>query len=673
VPGAFQDQYPAPDAKYVSPETDIMLRPGGLVDLGALSEDDLLDVRGSQSGLHSGRLVVADDGETILFDPDDSFHPGESVQVRLRPGLRTSFGSVPTTRFSFTVSQGRGVGPISGFSSLEEAPTAAHDSLPSGFPKLTRSVTGVTAPGRIFLSDIVFSDPGYASYLMIVDDDGNPLFYRRIGGLGLDFKVQPDGRATYFDTSTRRYYALDASFAVIDSFQCGNGYDTDLHELKLLPNGHALLMAYDPQIVDMSQVVTGGKSDATVIGLVVQELDREKRVVFQWRSWDHFEITDATASDFTASLIDYAHGNSIEVDTDGNLIISLRHMDEVTKISRRNGKVIWRLGGKHNEFAFSGDPIGFSHQHDARRLANGDLSLFDNGFYHAPPFSRAAEYRLDETRKTATLVWEYRPTPSLIAFAMGSAQRLPNGNTLIGWGTASTTVTEVNPAGEKVTELSFPRGVNSYRAFRFEWPPTLAAEIQVQPNVLRASSRSPWVTASIRVPNVRPDQVDASTVFLGGIAAAVDPSDDLHSTGSGPGDAFRLRFSRSDLVASLHPGANKLELRGRLATGVEFHGSAEITLVEQVGSQRVSLVGNRTGGQSPIVLFLSGAVGGEYEVSIFDVKGALVRRWSTRLAEDTPVRWQGDASSGRPVSSGVYFVRVEGGATRALAKVVIAR
>jgi len=320
-----------------------------------------------------------------------------------------------------------------------------------------------------------------------------------------------------------------------------------------------------------------------------------------------------------------------------------------------------------------GDPIGFSHQHDARRLSNGNLMLFDNGFYHDPPFSRVVEYRLDEARKTATLVWEYRPAPSIIAWAMGSAQRLPNGNTLIGWGSANPTVTEVNPAGEKVTEVTFPTGIVSYRAFRFDWPPVLAADVRLEPAAIPETSRIPWIHAWIRIPNVLPSQVDPATVLLGGIAAAVEPGDEVGSAGAGPGDALRLRFSRADLVTALRPGANRLELIGRLRTGVEFRGEAELAYMKRERSDRVSLVGNRTGGPAPIELYLSGGAAGDYEVAVFDVRGALVRTWTARLSEETPVRWTGDFAGGRPASSGVYFVRVERGTTRALAKVVIVR
>jgi hypothetical protein len=95
--------------------------------------------------------------------------------------------------------------------------------------------------------------------------------------------------------------------------------------------------------------------------------------------------------------------------------------------------------------------------------------LFDNGNFHSPQFSRAVEYKVDEENKTVTLVWQYRNTPDTYGVAMGYVDRLPNGNTLIGWGATNPSVTEVGPDGVKLFELSLPDNVVSYRAYRFVW------------------------------------------------------------------------------------------------------------------------------------------------------------------------------------------------------------
>jgi hypothetical protein len=149
-------------------------------------------------------------------------------------------------------------------------------------------------------------------------------------------------------------------------------------------------------------------------------------------------------------------------------MISSRHLNEITKINRTTGDIIWRMGGIHNQFTFVNDTIPFRYQHCIRRIANGNIILFDNGNFRTPLFSRALEYQLDEVNKVATLVWQYRKTPDIYGQSMGSVQRLRNGNTLICWGQINPNFTEVTPAGVIALQMSLPQGIYSYRVFRDE-------------------------------------------------------------------------------------------------------------------------------------------------------------------------------------------------------------
>jgi len=239
------------------------------------------------------------------------------------------------------------------------------------------------------------------------------------------------------------------------------------------------MVTYENLSVDMSKVITGGNPDANVIGTVFQEVDQNKNVVFQWRSIDHLPITDTDANPMSASF-DHVHGNAAELDTDGNYILSLAVSNEIIKVNRATGDVMWRFGGRQNQFTITGEhetnkPYYFSKQHDIQRLPNGNIFFYDNGISNKPsPSARAVEYKLDETNKTASLVWEWRHTPDLNSIAEGSAQRMPNGNTVIGWGVVRNTieraVTEVTPAGKTVFEMHFPSGITCYRAYKHDLP-----------------------------------------------------------------------------------------------------------------------------------------------------------------------------------------------------------
>ncbi len=262
---------------------------------------------------------------------------------------------------------------------------------------------------------------------------------------------------------------LDTDFNLIDSFQCGNGFEqaTDAHEFRIYPDGHLYIEADDVQTIDMSQVVFGGDTAAIVRGFTVQRLDADHNVVFQWRSWDYFPIADAVAQiNLTSHFIDLVHGNSIEEDADGNLIMSERHLCEITKINSTTGDFIWRMGGENNEFTFLNDNITppFYFQHYVRLLPNGHLILFDNNNYQIPQQSYAKEYSLDQVNHVATLVWSYaHPYTSgnpVFARAGGNAQRLSNGNTVICWGLIMPTAdnpnfTEVDSLGNIKFEFEY--------------------------------------------------------------------------------------------------------------------------------------------------------------------------------------------------------------------------
>jgi hypothetical protein len=501
LPAAAQDVarapqfvYPRPNSIHVPLASSIIIRPGPTLDPRSVSAT-IFTVRGSVSGLHAGRTVLGDDGRTVVFTPAQPFSPGERVSVALDGSLRTRNGEtisaysegftagVPASDAADAIRRVRELS--TGAASRASLPVIKERSslenlsaVPADFPTVTVINDDAPSAGDLFLDNFPFDQNiKYTPFIFTLDGAGKPRFVRTMPTRCLGFTMQPNGKMSYYFEKDGCFNLLDSTYTVVDTFRCGNGFATDLHEFQILPNGHVLMLSYDPERVDMSSVIQGGDSTATVMGIILQELDTSKTVVFQWSSWDHYEVTDATHEDLAAGLIDYAHSNSVELDNDGNLLLSSRHMDEITKIDHSTGDIIWRLGGKHNQFTFVNDSIGFSHQHDIRRIANGDITLFDNGNFHTPSFSRAVEYKLDEVAKTATLVWQFRHTPDLPSSAMGSVQRLANGNTVIGWGAVTPSATEVTPDGKTVFEVSLPDGIFSYRALRFEAPAPAAVPL----------------------------------------------------------------------------------------------------------------------------------------------------------------------------------------------------
>ncbi|MFA6469907.1 MAG: aryl-sulfate sulfotransferase [Bacteroidota bacterium] len=484
---------PIPNSLYNSTQTTIILRSAERVDRHTVTTD-AIRVTGSISGIHAGTFFLSDDDHTLLFQPKQLFKPSETVSVSLNSTVRTMNGvSVEPKEFVFTISaqteefQHPWIENEKG--ELVPAPKlyddeniakngiAFGDSLPTDFPVITVSEPNNPDEGKIFIANKpAVSNTTYGNYILIADNSGNILKYKKFTQAESNFKVLPNGMLAFSENS--RHIVTDTALTLIDTFKCGNGYTADSHDFLLLPNGHSLLLAYDSQPVDMSLIVPGGNPNATVIGTIIQELDASKNVVFQWRSWDYLPITSSYIN-LTTKTVDYSHGNALEIDRDGNIYIVLRHTSNVVKINRLTGNIMWILGGKQNDFTFINEhefnsPNYFSYPHNMSILPNGNITLFDNGDQHTPMYSRGVEYALDEKAKTVTMVWEYRHTPDIYTASGGSVQRLPNGNTIVGWSRGGSTngmpvFTEVRPDSTIALEVFFPPGQFSYRSYKYPW------------------------------------------------------------------------------------------------------------------------------------------------------------------------------------------------------------
>ncbi|MBN2174817.1 MAG: Ig-like domain-containing protein [Bacteroidales bacterium] len=491
---------PKPGSEFVNPANSIAVRQGDAFNRQALSNEYFI-VRGSLSGNVQGKVKLSSDGQTIIFNPVNPFKYGEQIFVEIKEGLKTISGKeLAGLKFDFTIQpvdntqmlidfyQTEYEQEISMIESQNSAgsqmanPVKISNNYPEDFPAPYITEMDNPTEGYIFCTLRVSQSPTYKHYIAILDKYGVPVYYRKAQNVPNDLKVIPEDNLAFCnfnnaDVPSNAYYVMDQWFDVIDTLKMGNGYYVDQHDMLVLESGDRIMMAYDPQLIDMSQIVPGGDPNATVIGFIVQRLDSEDNVTFQWRSWDYFEITDATDLDLTSDRIDYVHGNAFDLDDNQTtLLMSCRTMDEITKIDLATGDIIWRLGlhAINNEFTFIDDTIGFCRQHDIRVLPNGNITLYDNGNCHNPAFSQSWEYALDIVNMTATPVWNYIRDPFVYGSATGSSRRHNDGNTLICWGfTNPIGMTEVRPDGSTTWELNVVENGVNYRAVKSTWETTL--------------------------------------------------------------------------------------------------------------------------------------------------------------------------------------------------------
>ncbi|MFL2983350.1 MAG: arylsulfotransferase family protein [Candidatus Neomarinimicrobiota bacterium] len=324
-------------------------------------------------------------------------------------------------------------------------------------------------PEPLFL----YTMSGEERFMAIIDSNLNVKWSVNSNYMGLDFKVNQNW-LTYFHRPERSWITLNRYMVELDTFKCEGPYITDYHDLQILNNGNYILQAYDSMFVNMSEIVEQGQVVSLITGiLILQEFNTANELLFEWNAWENLNIAEYTNLNLESDNIEFMHGNSIDIDHDENLLISNRASNEILKINRQDGSIIWHMGGPLNEFNFINDPMnGFKMQHDVRRLDNGNISLFDNGVTHTPPISRVVEYEIDENEKIANLIWEYTHPDNILGLAMGSVQRLPNGNTLINWGTINdrgALITEVNYEKDIVLEIQYPDQHRNYKVRKNNW------------------------------------------------------------------------------------------------------------------------------------------------------------------------------------------------------------
>ncbi|KAK3380581.1 ASST-domain-containing protein [Lasiosphaeria ovina] len=297
-----------------------------------------------------------------------------------------------------------------------------------------------------------------------------------------------------------------------------------IHEFRIVNEKTALVEIYQPTPYNLGPY--GGAEDQQwIVDGVWQELDIETgELLFEGHSLDFADPADSatplrgSTGTTSGDAWDYFHLNSIDKDDEGNYLLSGRHTSTIYKVSGRDGRVIWQLGGRNSSFTLlprnSNDndnnnnnddnpkesSTAFAFQHDARflwRSADGaieTISFFDNSAASSSSpssspssssssSSSARIVQLNHTAvpRTAREVHRFRAPGGLVAASQGNAQVLPAGNGEVGsvfvnWG-SSGAVSEFRVGADGDDDaapvfhafLDAAGAVQSYRGFRFAW------------------------------------------------------------------------------------------------------------------------------------------------------------------------------------------------------------
>lgn len=467
---------PAPGSDTASVATQISLLGTPALRLRAV------EVTGSRSGLHSGRLERYSQGDGVSFVPTRPFRPGELVTVRTGIPL----AGAPSGTFRFRV--GRRL-TVAGHERLPGlATTVAGVEHYVSAPRIEPPSLTVLAGARSGGGDLFLSPKGAVGQAgpMIVTASGRLVWFHPLQGAeAFDFNLQRLGNRpvlTWFQGVVSDAHGVGEDIIASTSYKTlyvldgANGFAPDLHELQVLPNGVAIVTSY--QALQENLTSAGGFKDGLAWDGIAQVIDvRTGLVEYEWHSLDHVPPAQSVrpAPKVASHIYDYFHINSIQALANGDLLIGARNTSAVYDVvPAQDGRVRWTLGGRHSSFSM-GRGATFWLQHDARELPDGTITIFDDeATPHRLPYSRAIALHLDFSTMTATLDHAYVHAPPLLAGALGNVETMPGGDEFVEWGTTPW-MSEYGTTGETIFDAHLPGGDDTYRAYRYPYRATPSA------------------------------------------------------------------------------------------------------------------------------------------------------------------------------------------------------
>ena len=331
--------YPMPGTLTAHPKTGISFRGGDQAALGTVT------VKGSRSGDHPGKFKAHSDGQGVSFVPDKAFEENERVTVSTDRSVVNASGG----DFTFAIGDEttRTLRPV-------ESPDVGRGSVQSyrTRPDLDPPAVVVTtakagrAPGLVFLAP---KGGRGQDGPMIIDDKGELVWFKAMkGNLAADFRVQTyDGKPVLTWWEGRLFVGdgdgvgriYDRNYRPVATVRTGNGYSYDLHEFTITPRNTALVMAYERY--ERSLKPWGGPENAKIVDNIVQEIDiKTGQVLFEWHSFGNVvaQRVERPGAQAAGSEWEYFHVNAIDIDNDGNFLLSARNTSGDLQGQPRHGQ-----------------------------------------------------------------------------------------------------------------------------------------------------------------------------------------------------------------------------------------------------------------------------------------------------------------------------------------------
>jgi hypothetical protein len=360
-----------------------------------------------------------------------------------------------------------------------EKPFVSRPDLSPPTVRITQLASGTAeeaTPRFIALApdNVIENSTPWQQGLMLVDRLGRLVWFKpaATGQKPFDLKVQTyQGKPvlTWWegvlvaDFGSGKAQIADSTFNTIKTVSGANGLPMDLHEFTISSSGAGLATAYHETTTDLTAVK--GAKQGRIANCYAQVLDLATgKATFDWNALAHVALEESykPVPASGKNLWDFFHMNSLQMLSDGSILISARNTWTVYKVNGSTGEIIWRMGGKKSDFQVEA-AAQFAWQHHAIMWSDTEMTVFDNSTTKQAP-SRGLLLSVDESAMTVSLTQEFEAPTGFYAGTLGSVQLMPNGNVFVGWGTQPY-FTEFASDGTQLMFGQLPLGVRSYRAF----------------------------------------------------------------------------------------------------------------------------------------------------------------------------------------------------------------
>lgn len=387
-----------------------------------------------------------------------------------------------------------------GITDAEGTATNTVNLMPSTFPSYTAEGESTTE-GDFYLTTYDLEH----NYLFKLNNSGELIFYKAITKTtadgeevntnALDFRKQytSDGevRYTYMPYLEDAFagdcsginpgcvIVMDESYNVIDEIYYtdsdGEQITIDPHGFIWIDEGHYILTAYKEETVDVPADIETESTTADLAVLYINEI-KDGEVLWEFCSKDYdkflYESNTLNWDKAQTTCQDYMHFNSMSIDTDGNLLVSCRHLDSILKISRSTGELIWQLGGDYGDFELSDDQR-FSYQHSIILTDDGQYMLFDNANTAvsggSASYSSVIRMSVDEESTSVTDFVRYNVV-DFYSIYMGAVREIDSLSKTYLWSVGGNYVTDsVTPPEWSMVEYTEDGEGNVTHTFKFRF------------------------------------------------------------------------------------------------------------------------------------------------------------------------------------------------------------